>query len=312
MLAVVVVRGGMLPLGADEVVAECGGHVLAAVDDAAPADLAALDGVATEIEIADLGAFEPPRWAAHLADLTVSDDIVVLPASADGRDLAARLAHCRECDLFANAHRIDGATADLVVGGGFALARVEITGRAVLTMSPGVRTVTRIGTAHATPRHVAVPGDDPAAAVAQSGSVVTLELVAADATAVDLAEAPRIVAGGAGLDGPARFEQLTELGRRFDASVGTTRVVTDRGWLPHERQIGTTGVVVSPALYVAFAISGAVQHTTGLGSPEHIVSVNTDPFCPMMQLADLAIVADANEVLDALSALLLEPAVSWS
>ncbi|MEJ7720549.1 MAG: hypothetical protein WKF58_08930 [Ilumatobacteraceae bacterium] len=101
MLAVVVVRGGMLPLGADEVVAEAGGRVLVAVDDAAPADLAALDGVATEIEIVDLGAFEPPRWAAHLADLTAVDDIVVLPASADGRDLAARLAHCRNCDLFA-------------------------------------------------------------------------------------------------------------------------------------------------------------------------------------------------------------------
>jgi electron transfer flavoprotein alpha subunit len=80
--------------------------------------------------------------------------------------------------------------------------------------------------------------------------------------------------------------------------------VTDRGWAPRERQIGTTGVAVSPHLYMAFGIAGAVQHTSGLGDPVHIVSVNTDPHCPMMQLADLAIVSDANETLDALQALL--------
>ena len=88
------------------------------------------------------------------------------------------------------------------------------------------------------------------------------------------------------------------------ASVGATRVVTDRHWLPDERQIGTTGVVVDPRLYLAFGISGAVQHTSGLGRPDHIVSVNTDASCPMMQLADLAIVADANAVLDELAHLL--------
>jgi electron transfer flavoprotein alpha subunit len=87
--------------------------------------------------------------------------------------------------------------------------------------------------------------------------------------------------------------------------MGATRVVTDRGWVGHPRQIGTTGVVVDPRLYVAFGISGAVQHTSGLGQPDHIVSVNTDPYCPMMQLADLALVSDANAVLDELAARLL-------
>jgi electron transfer flavoprotein alpha subunit len=78
--------------------------------------------------------------------------------------------------------------------------------------------------------------------------------------------------------------------------MGATRVITDRGWVGHARQIGTTGVVVDPDLYLAFGISGAVQHTAGLGTPVHIVSVNTDPHCPMMQMADLAVVADANAV----------------
>ena len=90
--------------------------------------------------------------------------------------------------------------------------------------------------------------------------------------------------------------------------MGATRVVTDRGWVGHERQIGTTGVVVDPELYVAFGISGAVQHTSGLGDPRHVISVNVDPHCPMMQMADLAVVSDANAVLDELERLLGTPA----
>ena len=81
--------------------------------------------------------------------------------------------------------------------------------------------------------------------------------------------------------------------------------MTDRGWLGHERQIGTTGVVIAPALYLAFAVSGAVQHTAGIGAPAHVVSVNTDPYCPMMALADLAVVSDANAVVEELHRLLV-------
>ena len=74
-------------------------------------------------------------------------------------------------------------------------------------------------------------------------------------------------AAAPGLRGPEQFEQLHELGASLGASVGATRVITDRGWVRHERQIGTTGVVVDPRLYLAFGISGAVQHTSGLGHP---------------------------------------------
>ena len=84
-------------------------------------------------------------------------------------------------------------------------------------------------------------------------------------------------------------------------TLGATRVVTDWGWLPFERQIGTTGVMVSPHVYVALGISGAVQHTAGLGEPERMASVNTDGSCPMASAADLNIVADARAVLLALA-----------
>ena len=126
------------------------------------------------------------------------------------------------------------------------------------------------------------------------------DVLPADIATIDLSEADRIVAGGAGLDDARRFDQLAALGAALRASVGATRVITDRGWVAHERQIGTTGVMVDPQLYIAFGISGAVQHTSGLGQPHHVISINTDPHCPMMQLADLAVIGDANAVLDQL------------
>jgi electron transfer flavoprotein alpha subunit len=141
-----------------------------------------------------------------------------------------------------------------------------------------------------------------------ANDAVVVDVLPPDPATIDLTEATRIVGGGAGLDGPARIEQLVAIGGAIGASMGATRVVTDRGWVPHERQIGTTGVVVDPQLYLAFGVSGAVQHTSGLGSPAHIISVNTDGHCPMMQLADLAIVADANATLDHLERLLAAPA----
>jgi electron transfer flavoprotein alpha subunit len=90
-------------------------------------------------------------------------------------------------------------------------------------------------------------------------------------------------------------------GYALGASYGASRVVADLGWVPQDRFIGTTGVAVDPRLYLAFGISGAVQHVTGLGDPDHLVAVNLDRSCPMMSMADLAIVADAPATLDALA-----------
>ena len=127
-----------------------------------------------------------------------------------------------------------------------------------------------------------------------------VEVLPPDVQTMDLTEARRIVGGGAGLESEERFEQLDRFAASIGGVMGATRVITDRSWVHHDRQIGTTGVVVDPVLYLSFGVSGAVQHTSGLGHPDHIVSVNTDPHCPMMAMSDLAIVADANETLDEL------------
>ena len=117
---------------------------------------------------------------------------------------------------------------------------------------------------------------------------------------MDKLEVFNTLAAGVG-HGELAFPTSAQVATALGCSIGGTRVVTDWGWLPYERQIGTTGVAVHPDVYLAFGISGAVQHTAGLGSPHHVIAVNTDASCPMMALADLALVTDAPALVDALA-----------
>jgi electron transfer flavoprotein alpha subunit len=334
LLAVVVVRDGAMPAGADETVAECGGRALLCLVDSSPDDRAQLTAASladelpgvTAVWLVHTHAYAPGALAAGIAGLlagenaaitttseTFGSPTIVLPASPDGRDLAPRLAHTLNRPLFAGAVRVSVAppaagaatlTVDVARGGGRQIETVVVNESAVATLVPGVRGVQPAATVPAVPT-VTDLGMLPAAHGAGADATV-IETLPPDVATMDLAEAQRILCGGAGLDDAARFVQLEQVATAIGASVGATRVITDRGWIGHERQIGTTGAVVDPALYLAFGISGAVQHTSGLGQPDHIVSVNIDPHCPMMQLADLAIVADANAVLDELSALITE------
>jgi electron transfer flavoprotein alpha subunit len=307
MIALVPVRDGVLPAGAEEAVAECGGRALlvGAGTAEAAADLA---GLATDVQVWEAGDYRPAAWAAALAPVLAREPIVVLPASADGRDLAPRLAHGLDRPLLAGAMEVTAGKVTIARWGGLAIEDVDPPDRFVATLQPGVR-----GFARDDAEPVITPLGLPApAAEAECADAVVVEVLPPDPSTMDLAEAPRIVAGGAGLDSAERFVELADLATALGASLGATRVVTDRGWLGHERQIGTTGVVVEPRLYLAFGISGAVQHTSGLGQPDHLVSVNTDASCPMMQLADLAVVADANAVLDELLARVTRSAPSSS
>jgi electron transfer flavoprotein alpha subunit len=299
MIAVIPVRDGVLPSGTWDGVAECDGRVIV-IGSGTQEAARELDGHIEQGWCFEVGVWAPSVWATLLHRWSPPSTTLVLPASPDGRDLAPRLAHLRSCPLYAGAVELRGDRVTVSRWGGQVLEDIAPPGPYVATLQPGVR------------------GDEPGAGGAVSvwhgvdlepGSAANhtdmfdahvLEVQPPDAATMDLAEAPHIWAGGAGLDSEERFTQLGELGRRLGASVGATRVITDRGWIGHERQIGTTGVVVRPRWYVALGISGAVQHTSGLGHPDHIISVNTDPHCPMMQLADVAIVADANAVLDAL------------
>ena len=293
-VAVIVVRAGQLPAGADETVAEVGGRVL--LVGSGTRDAAACLVAARRIWVAERASVAPGSLAAALAPALSAVRVLLLPASPDGRDLAPRLALALDRPLLAGAVRCTADAAELTRLDDRLSVRVACDGPVVVTLRPGI-----IGAP--VPAELEGVTELPLSGPGQSGPDAETETVLAPEPATaDLAEARRIMAGGAGLvaagaDGAAVMRLLADVAAELGASVGATRVVTDAGWMGYDRQIGTTGVAVSPGLYIAFGISGAAQHIGGLGTPEHVVSVNTDPSCPMTAMADLGIVADAPAVL---------------
>jgi electron transfer flavoprotein alpha subunit len=292
-IAVVPVRAATLPAGAEETIAEVGGVVLLAGSGTTEA-AASLAVDAVSVAVAEIGAPAFGAWAAGLVPFLAPYHAILLPASADGRDLAPRLAAAMGRPLLAGATEYRDDEVRLTRCGGLLSEHVTADGPVVVTLQPGVR-----GTE---PRRRSRPVPEPIA-VRLDGrhDAVVLDVSPPDPGTMDLAESRRIMAGGAGLRGPADFRLLARTAAAIGASMGATRVVADLGWVAHERYIGTTGVAVDPDLYVALGISGAIQHVTGLGAPLHVVAVNTDPSCPMMAMADLALVTDAPGLLEALA-----------
>jgi electron transfer flavoprotein alpha subunit len=293
VLAVVVVRDGQLPAGADETVAEAGGAALLVGSGTSEA-AGRLDS-ASRAWVLERSCVAPAALASALAHVLSGINMVLLPASPDGRDLAPRLAVILGRALLAGAVRCAPDEVELTRLDDRLSLRVAVDGPVVVTLRPGSRGRPEpLAPAEVTALPPAEPGAGPDAE--------SVEVLQPEPSTADLAEARRIFGGGAGLvlagaDGAAVMRLLADVAAALEASAGATRVVTDAGWMSYDRQIGTTGVTVSPELYVAFGISGAAQHVTGLGAPEHVVSVNTDPSCPMTLMADLGIVADAPAVL---------------
>src|SRR6516165_8778188 len=297
-VAVIVVRDAQLPAGADEAAAEAGGYAVLA--GSGTREAAATLTAVSQVWVTERSSVAPAALSAALAPALSSVPLLILPASPDGRDLAPRLALALDRPLLAGAVRCTADAAELTRLDDRLSVRVSCDGPVVVTLRPGI-----IGAP--APAVLESVTELPLPGPGQSGPDAETEAVLAPEPATaDLAEARRIVAGGAGLvaagaDGAAVMRLLADVAAELGASVGATRVVTDAGWMGYDRQIGTTGVAVSPGLYIAFGISGAAQHIGGLGTPEHVVSVNTDPSCPMTAMADLGIVADAPAVLAALA-----------
>lgn len=312
MLAISIVRQGVLPAGTQEVVAEAGGAVVLVGSGLAQLDLGAALPQATRITCVSTEATDPGQLARILHQLLADETATTLifPSSPDGRDVAPRLAHALGWPLFAGAVRVLSGSVSVTKTAGRLSEEIHPSVPFVATFIPGSRGLSSAdGVSYAD--STTAPADqqrvDVSIGTLTSCQVVqTTEIYPPDPATMDLTEAARIVGGGQGLRSKERFDQLGTIGAAIGASLGGTRVASDAGWIPFERQIGTTGIHVHPELYLAFAISGATQHTSGLGDPTHVISVNTDPSCPMMAMADLAIVSDANAVIDALTARLAE------
>ena len=259
------------------------------------------------LEHAAFGHYNPEALAATIASRLSSEAYraAFFSASVQGRDLAPRVAaKCRvplagdvtdyaigETDVVA---RHPGYTGKVVQS--FSLAASP----AVVSLRPGA--VLPVENGRAGKVETIVSTVDPMAV-----RVRVSETVQGTGAKLDLGEAPVIVSGGRGLMEAANFRLVEDLAAAFgNAAVGATRAVTDDGWRPHSDQIGQTGRLVSPELYVACGISGAIQHLAGMRTARTIVAINKDREAPIFKVADYGIVGDVLEILPALTAAVKE------
>jgi electron transfer flavoprotein alpha subunit len=258
------------------------------------------------IESADFERFARESLAATVADRAKQGGYraVVLGFSAQGRDLGPRIAARLDAPIATD-------VAELAVSGdtltvrrpGYAnkvMTTLSITGSpVVLAVRPAAFTAAESAKAGTVEQGTASPPGGP--------TVMVKELLEGAKGRPDLGEASIIVSGGRGLKAKENFKLVEELADAFgNAAVGATRAVTDDGWRPHSDQIGQTGRQVSPQLYVAVGISGAIQHLAGMRSSKTIVAINKDREAPIFKVADYGIVGDVLEVVPALTAALLE------
>ncbi len=260
------------------------------------------------VEPAALDGYAPQAWARTLEGLaSVTVASAVLAAGTErGHEVLAHLGALTSQPMAANC-----ISAAAMTDGTLAVSRQRWAGLliedAVLDGLPALLTV-------ATDAVQPVPADTAAEPevhvhepdLAPADLLVRAEVTAAAGGGVSLATARVVVGGGRGVGGPDGFAPLEELATLLGGVVGVSRVVTSEGWRPHTQQVGQTGTKITPELYLACGISGAIQHMAGCASAKHIVAVNTDPGAPILSRADYAVIGDVAEVIPALIAVIKE------
>ncbi|UCH36793.1 MAG: electron transfer flavoprotein subunit alpha/FixB family protein [Armatimonadota bacterium] len=280
-----------------------GGSVAVAVLDEAGAHAPVLGSYGADKVYSIPGAERGPLSTVEALARELEPSLILLPASANGGDLAAALAARLGVGLAANCISL---TAD--ASGALEQKRPMYAGKVIAAVE--TKTQPRIVTARPRVFSAGEPDSSRAAEVisrvapepSPTEAVVELvELIKAEREELDVAEAEVIVSGGRGLGDPSAFAMLRELAGLLNAAVGASRAAVDAGWMPHGNQVGQTGKTVSPRLYIACGISGAIQHLVGMSSSQCIVAINKDPEAPIFTKCDYGIVGDVFEVVPALT-----------
>jgi electron transfer flavoprotein alpha subunit len=252
-------------------------------------------------------AVDDPALARHansatakiIAEVARSEGatIVILSASQMGKDIAPRVAVRLGAGLAADCISLKVEGTDIIA------TRPVFAGKALLDVR--ITTAVKVFTLRPNTFDAAEDGSDARVEQAKvpleaADTVTTVQEMKVSEGRPDVTEADIIVSGGRGMKGPEHFDLIERLADALGAGVGASRAVVDAGWRPHDEQVGQTGKTVSPTLYIACGISGAVQHLAGMSSSKYIVAINRDKDAPIFQVADYGIVGDVFEVLPVL------------
>jgi electron transfer flavoprotein alpha subunit len=269
-------------------------------DSGAAAEAARLDGVSRVVRADSPGAPLAAALAPRIANVAKSYTHVLGPSSTFGKDLLPRVAALLGTAQVSDVMKVlDAYRFQRPIYAGNAIVTVRAPSDAIV-----VATVRIASYAAAAARADAAPVETLAAASPAPPHTRFVELKSERADRPDLQTAARVVSGGRAIGSAASFARIYELADALGAAVGASRAAVDSGFVPNDLQVGQTGKIIAPELYVAIGISGAIQHLTGIKDARTIVAINRDPEAPIFEIADVGLVGDWTRVLPELLAAL--------